>query len=363
MATYYTSSSAAGGGTGAIDSEWTLQEAADSAVADDVVLIKADGTYSPTATIDFDTQAAAHGTPIHFRGAASDGTDDGTTATISGASISSSDIFYINIAMFGVFENLRLTASTARAIELGTSFNTGRVQLVNCRLDNSTTGGIFTSESGGGYMSLQYCEIDNNGAWGVHINAAGRGGFRIYKCSVHDNTSGGIQIGIAAGEMIKNCLIYDNGGDGIDLWNTGTMVGSIASNTIYGNDGDGIDIHEGVQIPEIVQNIMANNGGYGLNMNSETIYAAWMQQNCSFGNTSGHTDVNSGNLVGRNNVLEDPNFVSTTDGSEDLTPQNTNLAAAIAFGSGGTDNAYIGAIQPAASSGGGRRTHAQHHGI
>ena len=74
MPTYYTTHNAGGGGVGRVAAPWTLQEAADQAVAGDEVRICNTGTYTPAATIDFDTNSGTHDAPIQFLGYDSAGT-------------------------------------------------------------------------------------------------------------------------------------------------------------------------------------------------------------------------------------------------------------------------------------------------
>lgn len=364
MATYYTSSSASGGGTGAIDNEWTLQEAADNATSSDIVLVKADGTYSETTTIDFDTQAAAQQTPVTFRGAASNGDDDGTVATVDGSGLTSADLFNLNIASLSIsFENLRLTAATDNNVLVSSAVNVATIRFINCRIDNATAMGIECQEASDNLLiCLENCEVDSNGTNGCGVNSLnGRGGYAFNHCTIHDNGSNGIQDGISEGGCVTNSLIYDNGADGIVLNSVDSSIYKITNTTIFANTGDGIDISS-ANIVMVYNTILRSNGGYGINHNSNGVGGVMLQRLCSHNNTSGHIDINGGTLPGANHILEDPNFVSETDGSEDLTPQNTNLAAVYSFQAGGDNYSYIGAIQPQASSGGGRRAHLQIHG-
>ena len=79
MPTYYTTHNAGGGGVGSFVAPWTLQEAADSAVAGDTVYICNTGTYSSAARTDFDTNSGTIATRASVR-------VFGKLKTISGAS-------------------------------------------------------------------------------------------------------------------------------------------------------------------------------------------------------------------------------------------------------------------------------------
>ena len=114
MATYYVRSSGGNDGNTGLSFAlgWaTIQFAADTAVAGDLVLICADGTHLPTATIDIDINTGTDASRITFRGAAADGTDNGTVATISGASLGSGYIVNVaaNTVDYVTVENLRFT--------------------------------------------------------------------------------------------------------------------------------------------------------------------------------------------------------------------------------------------------------------
>ncbi|OPL13112.1 MAG: hypothetical protein AVO39_11100 [delta proteobacterium MLS_D] len=323
MATYYTSSSATGGGDGSINDEFTLQEAADTAVAGDVVLIKADGTYSPTATIDFDTNAGSGNSQIEFKGCASDGTDDDTRATIDGASISSAPIFK-TITGGLQFKNLVLQNGTSHNVD----HSNGSPEIwENCRFTGATYEGFYDSHSIDHTLKFIECEVDNNGRKGYGNNATDRGGTWWIRCSIHDNVSHGIAEADRSGNriLIIDCLIYDNGGDGIcDDGYRATLNVMIKGCTIFGNGGDGIDYGAGsaAYSINIESCIIRSNGGYGINTNTGNTNFALLKNCCFSNNTSGAVDINSGTPWGSDNITSDPKFVSETDGSEDFSLQS-----------------------------------------
>lgn len=345
MATYYVKAAATGGGVGSLADPWTLQEAADTATSADLVFICADAVYTPAATIDFDNATNVQlGT---FRGCAADGTDDGAVATISGSAFgANTDLIKLAVTnQRAIFENLRLTAATRYNI---TTTLASKVAFHRCRIDSALSHGIYPASASSNFW-LYDCEIDSNGGWGfTHFAETSRGGLTSRRSSFHDNASGGVLIGSFI--RCEDSLVYRNGGDGIRFpSNTDPEWCTFAGSTFFLNSGDGISI---TSVPRgiISDCIFRSNGAYGISVNDGSGYVNQLVLDnvCSHNNTSGHTDINGGNLWGTGNVLEDPAFVSETDNSENLTPTNTNLRKTIAFPRGGTTYRWIGAIQPQA---------------
>ena len=359
MATYYVRSSGgndSNAGTSFALGWATLQKAADTAVAGDLVLVCAYGNHLPTAKVDFDTNAGSDVAQIEFRGAGATGADDGTVATISGASLpATTDMIDLTVSVNHIlFKGLRFTAATRDNVVMGS--DAMGTMFVNCRMDNATGRGAYTTGSGS-YYAFIGCEFDNNGGWGLTMNSGARGKMKVAFCSIHDNAGGGLRDSLY---LVNNGvpyydrnLIYDNAGVGLELTHvTMSSLGRavITNNTIWNNSSDGVKFTSGDNnlFPYFANNILVDNGGYGWNISgtSEAGRIADIKNLCSYNNTSGHCDFNSGVLPGSGHVLESPQFVSTTDGAEDLTPQNTNLLIERVYGSGGTSHEYIGAIQP-----------------
>ena len=363
MATYYVRSSGGNdGNTGLSFAQgWaTIQFAADTVTtAGSVVLICADGTHTPTSTIDFDTNSGLAHNPIHFRGASSVGADDGTRPVITGASISSDNLFYINTIDNVRFENLDLTSATDECILGGTSSHQ-EIYFIDCKIHGGSASAGYCASGGDGPTGWRFIRCE------LYDNAIGYGGnrYKVYNapwfidCSIHDNTNAGLQFANTLTNIV-GCLIYDNGGPGINIDTAVARVYSgyfLKDSTIFGNGGDGIFLGdpggEGTSAGsnQILNCIISGNGGYGINFETSPEAIAFLIDGlCSYGNTSGHSNLT---LEGDNIVYEDPNFVTETDGSEDLTPQNSNLSIARAFGAGGSTYGYMGAIQPEASGGG-----------
>ena len=340
MATYYTKSTATGGGTGSISSEWTLQEAADNAVAGDLVLIKADANYVETTAIDFDTNDGTNSNPISFRGANSDGTDDGTVATIDGTGGSTTNIFYINGSDFLRFDNLRFTNATKNGVEQSTT-TANEYKFFNCRFDNCTNAGYYTGCSANAQNNLMVdCEFDNN-EYGFNVNSLfSRGHWGFIRCNIHDNTKNGLRLD--AIKSVINCLIWNNGSDGtyagILLGDGGGSVAYFENSIIFGNTGDGLalDPPGTFKILVMANCIFRSNGGYGINTDTHPNLNSFYFRNSCFSNNDGggtglDIDINSNVVPGTGHITSDPKFTNEGSGVEDFSLQSDSpcIAAGI----------------------------------
>ncbi len=338
MATYYVRQS---GGNDSNDglsfaNGWaTVQKAADTATGGDLVLICDDGTHSPSVTVDFDTNAGSADAPITFRGAGSAGADDGTVATIDGGSLGASDDLIdkgVN-SSYLVFEQLVFSNATQYNFFSDT---TGVTIFRRCRFSSASSDGFRTQSTTVAHIYFYDCEFDGNGADGYSINSSARGHSQFYRCAFHDNTSDGARVSgynanLFGAPNFHGCLFYDNGADGLTIDNYDGFH-FIDHCTFFGNTSDGVSIGGStVQMTFITNSIFRSNGGYGINANSIDVDRLFCRNICSHNNTSGHIDINSGTIPGTGHVLEDPQFASETDGSEDFTPGNSNLNVTISL--------------------------------
>lgn len=356
MTTYYVSTSGSDGAAGtAYGTAWaTIQKAADTATAGDLVLICADGTHTPSASVDFDTNSGTSAAPIVFRGAASDGTDDGTVATVTGASISSAPLFRFQTATGGryvEFHNLRLTAGTASCVS-GINSQYG-IWFIDCTIDSATGWGILFDNAGSLAILLR-TEVYGNSSGGLGQTTSSRGSYICHGCSIHDNGGPGISAGGNDGIVIVNSLVYDNTGDGLFI----DSKAFVSNCTIANNGGDGLDLSSAsVPTATVVNTIVANNGAYGVFNNSTTVVNLRMANCIVYNNTSGATDNATGlSALGYDISTSDPGFTSTTDGSEDYSVSSGGSAKATGWPgaiTGGTGYMDIGAIQRQESASGG----------
>lgn len=343
MTIYYSSHDAVGGGSGTILDPFTLQELFDTVTNNDLGLIMDTGTYSPTGTIYVNTNNGTVSSRINIRGAASDGTDDGTIATISGTGLAVSTNL-LNVAVSYLrFSNLRVTSSTQHNIYIdGANY----CDWINCRVDNALNDAFY--QVGLNNQRLRNCEIDHNGGNGWNGSSTTRRSGNFYQCSFHHNSGNGINISAYGGELI-NCLVYANGSDGVNIWPyiAGRNV-SIIGCTVDGNASAGIHGASSTSTVElnIHRSILSNNGTYGFHANGLSSGQLELSELCAYNNGTAPTDLVGGLPSGT--ITTDPAYISRTNDSEDLTPTSTGLSLNYSYQSaiGGTTYAYIGAIQP-----------------
>ena len=196
----------------------------------------------------------------------------------------------------------------------------------------------------------------------------------ITNCIFRENSSHGVDLtgnrdnGLAT---FLNCLIVDNGGNGVNE-SAATAARDIHRDaicyincTIANNTGDGIKIQTNGDRKAwnhklIFNNIIAGNGGYGINA-SGTINASdflsdppWIAYNMFNGNTSGAITPTAVSDLSVSESTADPQFVDDANG--DYTPgDNAESLACFATVRGkiGTFGNAPGAIQPTYSGGGG----------
>ena len=337
MATYYAKHNASGGGVGSFADPFTLQELLDNTGAGDVGLVCATGTYTPSATIDVDTNSGVPDSPIAIRGANSDGSDDGTVATIDGSSISSADVFLVTVTNGCIaFANLLIQNATQYGIHVT---GAARHTYKNIRITGSSSDG-FRQEVTTDYSAFIECEFDSNGGDGFGINSAARGKALFLRCKIHDNTTHGIHTSPPHSAsygwpFILDCLIYDNESNGVFFDGAGSTYGGavVRGCVFFGNTDNGLEFEADAHGPLIIENnIFRSNGGYGIDFNSlnaEAIVSC--DYNCYHNNSSGATDIST---PGSNNITSDPKFTLETDSLEDFSLKSDSpcLAAGVDAG-------------------------------
>ncbi len=334
--TYYTSHNAGGGGVGSIPDPFTLQEAADTAVTSDTVLMMNTGTYAPGAPVDFDTNVGTAILPINFRGANADGSDDGTIILIDGAGIGAAETIF-NLNLTGnhlILDNVKFQNATQS--NMYTALTVYMVA-TNCFFNDSDVYGVECFNTTAAIKFID-CEIADNDSHGVYEPVA-RGGNEYWRCNVHDNGGDGLHITAEsavnpASSRIMNTLIYANTGAGIYIEGVADYEHVTISGCVIAlNTGDGIEFEHNNSGWFLLENtIIRSNGGYGINTNSGTndIFIS-IRNNCTNNNTSGHIDINGNVLPGPDNITSDPKFVNEGAGVEDFHLQSDSpcIAAGI----------------------------------
>ena len=179
---------------------------------------------------------------------------------------------------------------------LGTSTgfsSNGYSFLYNCLVKNFTTAGFTCSGNGGAIWGCEF--TGGSSAATAAINATAGEGFGLYNSYVHDNACPGV-IALAGAVTIARNLICNNTGASSDglrgpVSTAGNYVDLIINNTIYGNGRHGI-FYNGTAAGNrvILNNILSNNGGYGINMASSAGIRAFFNfdGNAYYSNTSGN---------------------------------------------------------------------------
>lgn len=180
---------------------------------------------------------------------------------------------------------------------------------------------------------IGHCVASGVGAAGGPVQVSGS---YIHDCGAHgiDMSGGGSGID-PFGIKVTDNIIANNGGRGVYLIANGSIFRSIdiSRNTVAGNTSHGIEM--GVANNDVLystvceNNILASNGGYGVNWSGSGItstmlasYGTQFRRNDFYSNTSGPTNLDSGTYIGINGQTLNPSFV----GGGDYTPTNTALA-------------------------------------
>lgn len=351
MATYYAAHNAAGGGVGTIGDPYTLAELASAVTAGNTGLMMATGTYTPTATTTFSNSGSVS-SRINIRGCASDGTDDGTIVTISGASLGGGVHGFTVSGSWINFANTVITGCPGDAVSsTGENNRYTRVRLTDCANG-------FTQTTINRTVEFAFSEIDNNTGYGYSGPYASRGSGVFRHSSIHHN--GGIGVRLAIVGQLIGSLVYANGSHGVvvNLANSAAVPIHILLSTIHGNGANGIELEAGTVVPSLVidLSIITGNTAFGLDYNGQGEGVVLLSRSGFYGNSAA---LGTGSLPS-DCLTTDPTFTSVTSGSEDFTPTNTDykvLLPGVPSGIGGNSYRWIGAIQPDSSGGGGSSTY------
>ena len=313
MATYYTSSTALGGGVGSYADPFTLQEAFDTAIAGDEVRVLNDGTYSPTVTVDVDTNQGTATSPIVFVGRNSADTAE-EVATISGTSILSGSVIYFNFGnsshSYVHIKKLKFDGSPASTdIVTANNFNNRGVYWFDCIFTNSSR---YAFGNGCYQSQMTRCQFINN----VSVALFGFRNSLAIGCYFEGNGSGTTPangIFSCTSSPFYGCVFRNSGyvyGD----------MGAFYNCTFDGSNSMGKALTTGVttSVP-IINCVFANYTVQAIE--SSTVDTSYNIQGCYFYNNVSNTnfiiDSTTNTLSGT-----DPLFTNTTNGTEDYTPQS-----------------------------------------
>jgi hypothetical protein len=159
--------------------------------------------------------------------------------------------------------------------------------MYNVKITNCTSGGVYLAGSGALYNS----EVTGSGSGATGAVHNGSVSMVISRNWIHDNSTNGIYAPALIGPVIYNLLTNNTGAssDGIRFaGNSNEAIG----NTIYGSGRHGISVNSTTSVnSRLKNNILANNGGYGIYF--QTVQPA------NFGNDGNAFYLNSsGNKLG-----------------------------------------------------------------
>jgi len=318
MTTYYVDPAATGSnnGTSWTDAWTSLQSAADTATAGDTVYCR--GTQTLTATIDFDTNTGDNATngPVKFIGCNASGVVDGTRFVLDGNSAATycaditGDVDYL---YFGFFE---FKNATSNGLTGTTTYSNGNI-FIGCSFNNNGGSGCYT-------YYMRSCVFIGCTAYGNTLHGFNRAYGIIYLSSSHDNGEDGIDMTYTSVPALIGCLIYDNGGEGIDGVDNQS---AIFNNVIDGNADNGISLFT-PPVCGIIGNRITNHSGtgdIGIDCNSYLLCHGWNY----FENNDGDNLQNASLAIeilaadGSATDVEDQSdtnqgYTSLTDGSEDF---------------------------------------------
>ncbi len=302
-----TTASTAGHATlgGALDGIGTLSSAM---IASNWAFIQTTSGYSRTASATF-SQACTPSNSVPYsrligyttyrgdngRAAITLSTNTGLTALIMSGSGWKVENLSINCASLGT--SIGITASA----------NYGQIR--NCKIANFTTKGISVTTN---QVIVDFCEVTGGTAAATSAIALSVSQVGVTNCWVHDNVCPGIVA--SNGVFVMDCLITNNTGassDGIQCQYTSTILG----NTIYNSGRHGISNTVAFVVAlEIRNNILSQNGGYGLVTSSSTgtPLTPFLDGNAYYSNTSGTR--NNGDDLGTTNPIDGiAPYVTTKD--------------------------------------------------
>jgi hypothetical protein len=337
----------------------------------DVLLICNTGTYTypnglPATAMNF-TNVGTDDCPLLIQGADASGNSyEGTSnmVTLDGSAdtgmTAGNAIFNITTANSCLlFRNIHFKSAKSHGVSLGAVCNP---YFIDCRFSYAGGSGFYTNTTSA-TPTFHRCRMDHNAAWGFYAGSSARGRGHFNECVVDNNTSGGICDSVG-GDYAQRCrlwrtLIFKNGGPGLYILGASGLGGlTVQHCTFFGNSGHGIDLTTSAAAGGnfIIEGCIFSNSANAMSCifagTSSAVRLDFftMRNCCSYNSGSGaHLYVGGGavSFPGSGHVYEDPSFVNTTSGSEDLTPQNLNLRKSLANGAGGTCYFWIGGVQPA----------------
>lgn len=167
------------------------------------------------------------------------------------------------------------------------------LQLVACELVGNGGDGLL-HQAPAGHVELVDCDVAGNGGWGLMSMSSFDRGIQVTRGAVHGNAAGGINTANSQWDGVNGCKVYENGGPGIltsfdaihgvtdclirDNAGDGIVFGNVTANrqkrwqpvtvagcVIYGNGGCGINFGQGPHHDNLVTGtLIYGNQGPGI---------------------------------------------------------------------------------------------------
>lgn len=297
---------------------WTsLQSAANTAVAGDIVYCR--GTQTLSAAIDYNTNSGSDASGfIKFIGCNSGGTVDGTKFVLD-ASSAATNCILLAAKYYIWWENFEFKNATGDGWD-ATNANYGNLVFINCVAHNNVGDGWDTYYSAAHFpitFIKCYAYSNSGNGWG----RAYSGSITYVFCISKNNTLSGFNTTTSHADFISvfyGCIAHNNGVHGFR--STQQKLFNCISDE---NDDDGANATGAIGL--IIGTRLTDNGkdtsGYGLNAITRTLYG-W---NFLLDNDSGAT---TGLIEAiRDGATADTNETSGTEGYNDGANDDFNLTS------------------------------------
>ena len=303
------------------------------------------GTYAETLTLSV---SGGNGTPIRWFGYNATRGDNPTGTDrpfIDGSGLT--NCLVIGTVGGNVFRNLRFANATANNVTI----SSGSANFIDCKSSAAGAGAGWLF-SGTGYLALTQCESASN--TGIGVSNTGSGELRLAGCYIHDNTSNGVNSSSATtNTTITDSVIDTNAATGFTT--AGTVTFTLLRNTVYGQSGASSDgfafTAASMRSTQLLGNIFASNGRYGVNRTGATVLSVISEYNCYNGNVTAATN---NVTTGTTDVTTDPGFTDGPNGNFAVGANPKGIGFMSGAFPGGLSTGYsdIGAVQRQEAAGG-----------
>lgn len=312
---------------GAMD---TIANAFAGAVASNNFWIKATGTLTVTTALN--PSSITNNVISRFEGYTTTRGDGGRVTWTTSTNSVNLMTFGANCANFW-FLNFVMssTAGTPGDCISNSNATVGTVAFTNCLIQGWHYGMNGNWAIIGQFLTATFdnCEIKNN-----VIGVINSGGTTMYGCYVHGNTSHGFEITSGSFNQgngsvyLERSVFYNNGGSGVFFDAGNAQMNHIINCCCVANTVDGIAYGTGSpgMMLVVINNIITQNGGYGINASGGSNFGPYIiHSNAFYSNTNGPTSASFLSSPTDVTLTGDP-FNNVSGG--DFTLNNTSGAGA-----------------------------------